>query len=376
INNYDKKYHTNYISIKEFEKDIKVNSENIFNSIKNNNYKFQSLYPIVIENKKELNKKPRLICIPTVRDRLIQMILIYYISIHLKNELAVLKSQDFSVSGVGILKARQKAKDLRNTKPYVLKTDISSFFDNIDRAKLLNEIKDVMPPDILYLFQSIIYCDPSIPYEYNKDYKKLIYSKLRKGVRQGMPISPLLASFYLNDFDEWLIKKKYKHVRYADDLIFFLDSEKQCKEVYREVSQELLKLNLTLPTLEENTKTQIISPKETVNFLGLDLRYENEKYNWYIPPHVIENVKYNLLHLTNIQNNLKMKLNFSKTISRMEQIISGYQHCYSDADSLNLKDFNKILILEKQKAINLLFKNLGIDISTVHSQYLKYLLDN
>ncbi|VCW45783.1 hypothetical protein BANRA_03743 [Acinetobacter baumannii] len=28
-----------------------------------------------------------------------------------------------------------------------------------------------MPPDILYLFQSIIYCDPSIPYEYNKDYK-------------------------------------------------------------------------------------------------------------------------------------------------------------------------------------------------------------
>ncbi|MBP2983389.1 reverse transcriptase, partial [Acinetobacter baumannii] len=216
------------------------------------------------------------------------MILIYYISIHLKNELAVLKSQDFSVSGVGILKARQKAKDLRNTKPYVLKTDISSFFDNIDRAKLLNEIKDVMPPDILYLFQSIIYCDPSIPYEYNKDYKKLIYSKLRKGVRQGMPISPLLASFYLNDFDEWLIKKKYKHVRYADDLIFFLDSEKQCKEVYREVSQELLKLNLTLPTLEENTKTQIISPKETVNFLGLDLRYENEKYNWYIPPHVIE----------------------------------------------------------------------------------------
>ncbi|HFF5347219.1 reverse transcriptase, partial [Acinetobacter baumannii] len=59
-----------------------------------------------------------------------------------------------------------------------------------------------------------------------------------------------------------------------------------------------------------------------------------------------------------------------------EQIISGYQHCYSDADSLNLKDFNKILILEKQKAINLLFKNLGIDISTVHSQYLKYLLDN
>ncbi|VCW45785.1 hypothetical protein BANRA_01187 [Acinetobacter baumannii] len=45
-----------------------------------------------------------------------------------------------------------------------------------------------------------------------------------------MPISPLLASFYLNDFDEWLIKKKYKHVRYADDLIFFLTQKSNVKK--------------------------------------------------------------------------------------------------------------------------------------------------
>ena len=372
--NYDKKYHKKYVSIKEFESNLKVQFELILKSIENQSYRSQNLYPVIIENKKDPLRKPRLICIPTVRDRLVQMLLIKYISKHLKHELSILKSNDFSVSGVGIFKAREKALYLRSTKPFVLKTDISSFFDNLVRAKLLKDVKQNIPADILYLFESIINCDPSIPYEYTKEYKILIRSKIGKGVRQGMPLSPLLASFYLNDFDEWLTKKKYKHVRYADDLIFFLDSEQQCNEVFELVSQELKNLGLTLPEINGKSKTQIISEKETVSFLGLDLRYENEKYDWFIPQHVIENVRDSLSHLTNINSNIKMKLNFSNTIIRMEQIISGYQHCFGDADSKNLKDFNNRLQVEKEYAISLLFKGLGIDIKVIHPQYMKFLL--
>lgn len=372
--NYDKKYHTNYVSIKEFESNINVQFEIILKLIENQSYRFQSLYPVVIETEKSSIKKQRLICIPTVRDRLVQMMLIDYISIHLKHEFFILKSNDFSVSGVGIFKARQKARDLRNTKPFVLKTDISAFFDNLVRATLLKDIQQNMPTDILYLFQSIILCDPSIPYEYTKERKDLIRSKIGKGVRQGMPLSPLLASFYLNDFDNWLIKKKYKHVRYADDLIFFLDSELECNEVFEQVIQELKSLGLTLPEIDEKSKTQIIAERETVNFLGLDLQYVNEKYDWYIPPHVIKNVKDNLNYLTNINSNMNMKLNFPRTITRMEQIIAGYQHCFSDADSKNLDDFNKKLQIEKDIAISLLFQNLGLDIKKIHPQYRKFLL--
>ena len=130
--NYDKKYHTNYVSIKDFESNIDVQLDIILKSIENQNYNFQKLYPVVIETENNSIKKQRLICIPTVKDRLMQMMLINYISTHLKHELLILKSNDFSVSGVGIFKARQKAKDLRKTKPFVLKTDISSFFDNLE----------------------------------------------------------------------------------------------------------------------------------------------------------------------------------------------------------------------------------------------------
>ena len=372
--NYDKKYHTNYVSIKDFESNIDVQLDIILKSIENQNYNFQKLYPVVIETENNSIKKQRLICIPTVKDRLMQMMLINYISTHLKHELLILKSNDFSVSGVVIFKARQKAKDLRKTKPFVLKTDISSFFDNLVRATLLKDIKENMPSDILYLFQSIILCDPSIPHEYNRERKELIRSKIGKGVRQGMPLSPLLASFYLNDFDNWLIKKKYKHVRYADDLIFFLDSELECNEVFEQVSQELKNLGLALPEIDKKSKTQIIAERETVNFLGLDLQYVNESYDWYIPPHVIKNVKDNLKYLTNINSNIKMKLNFPRTITRIEQIIAGYQHCYGDADSKNLNDFNKKLQAEKDIAISLLFQNLGLDIKKIHPQYMNFLL--
>lgn len=69
-----------------------------------------------------------------------------------------------------------------------------------------------------------------------------------------------------------------------------------------------------------------------------------------------------------------MKLNFPRTITRIEQIIAGYQHCYGDADSKNLNDFNKKLQVEKDIAISLLFQNLGLDIKKIYPQYMNFLL--
>jgi retron-type reverse transcriptase len=42
-------------------------------------------------------------------------------------------------------------------------------------------------------------------------------SALHAGVPQGSPISPLLANFYLEDFDRHLEESGRKLVRYADD---------------------------------------------------------------------------------------------------------------------------------------------------------------
>lgn len=290
------------------------------------------------------------------------------------------KSIDFSLNnyseeGIGVLAARNKAKQFRNQKAYVLKTDISSFFDNLDRNKLNKTFKDTLDPDILPLFISLTSCDPKIPHDFPKYFKNFINTKVGKGVRQGMPLSPLVASYYLADFDEWLVKMKYKYVRYADDLIFFLDTEQECLKVFNEIKNLLLKTyKLELPPLGDDSKSQIIATHQTVSFLGLDLKYENNNYDWYIPQSTIDTVQNNLMLLANIENNIRNKMNFTKTVSRMDQILLGYKHCFKDANAKNLKDFEKRLSNIKEDALSLLFKHLGLDYSSIHHQYKNFLL--
>lgn len=371
---YESKYHPNYLSIKGFEQDIKFRKESIISSIKSQTFRFSKLYPVVVFNKKNPEKQPRLICIPTIQDRLVQMILIKYLAEYRKDDLAMFKSRDFAVEGLGIIEARKEALKLRNTEKFVLKTDISSFFDNLDRQRLKKDFKETLPEDLLYLFDSAIYCDCFIPNDYNEKSRAFILSKQGKGVRQGMPLSPLIASFYLSQFDEWLYTNKLKHVRYADDLIFFLDTEDESKKVFRQVEAKLNEIELSLPKLEDNTKTQIIRPFEEVSFLGLNIRYENEIYNWYIPSEVIKNVEESLYNLTSVSKNIQKKLTLVKTITRMNQIVIGYEHCFKDAESKNLNDFKRRLYEAQTASLNTLFKNIGLDISAVSKDHWNYLI--
>lgn len=371
---YESKYHPNYLTIKGFEQDIKFRKENLISAIKSKTFRFSKLYPIVVFNKKNPKKQPRLICIPTIQDRLVQMILIKYLAEHRKDDLAVFKSRDFAVEGLGIIEARKEALKLRNTEKFVLKTDISSFFDNLDRQRLRRDFKEILPEDLLYLFDSVVNCDCIVPHDYNKETQAFISSKQGKGVRQGMPLSPLIASFYLSEFDEWLVINKLKHVRYADDLIFFLDTEEQSKFFFKQVEEKLKEIDLSLPKIEDNTKTQIIPSLEEVSFLGLNIRYENDKYDWYIPPHIIKNVEESLNSLTSVSKNIQKGLTLVKTITRMNQIVIGYEHCFKDAESKNLNDFKRRLHEAQAASLNTLFKNIGLDISTVSKSHWNYLI--
>lgn len=373
---YESKYHPSYVSIKGYEQDLKFRKDNLISSIKSKSFRFSNLYPIVVENKKNPEKLPRLICIPTIQDRLVQMILIKYLAEYCKDDLAMLKSSDFAVEGLGVIEARKKALSLISFGKYILKTDISSFFDNLDRNLLIKDFKETLPNDLFYLFDSVVCCDCSIPNDYNSNAKAFIRSKLNKGVRQGMPLSPLIASFYLSEFDEWLKQENFKHVRYADDLIFFLDNEDECKTVFYQIEAKLKEIQLSLPQIGDNSKTQIVKPFAEVTFLGLSLRYENQKYDWFIPAYVIKNVEESLMNLTKIDNNIKNNLSFIKTVIRMNQIVIGYEHCFKDAEPKNLKDFKYRLKEVQASSLDLLFKNLGIDISRMNNKHKDFLIGN
>lgn len=140
---------------------------------------------------------------------------------------------------------------------YILKCDISKFFQSINhdilKSKIKRRIKDKDALDIVY---------------------KLIDSE-KKGLGIGNMSSQVLAIFYLNDLDHYIkeeLKIKY-YIRYQDDFLLFHESKEYLKECLEKIRIFLQKEQLTL-----NQKTRIYKNTNNFIFLGRDNKGRYAKY--------------------------------------------------------------------------------------------------
>nr|WP_282754958.1 reverse transcriptase domain-containing protein [Desulfuromonas thiophila] len=96
----------------------------------------------------------------------------------------------------------------------------------------------------------------------------------RKGVPQGGPLSPLLANILLDDLDKELEKRVHKFVRYADDFVILVKSQRAGERVMASVRHFLTKeLKLTV----NETKSQVIAVSH-LEFLGF--AFKGSKIVW------------------------------------------------------------------------------------------------
>lgn len=160
------------------------------------------------------------------------------------------------IKGKGTLKATkdvQKAmlhcKRIWN-EYYILKMDVSKYFQNIDKNILYNIIKrKIKDEKILWLMKQIIYSNEG-----------------EKGIAIGNYTSQIFANIYLNEVDQYIkqiLKVKY-YFRYMDDSIILVKTKEEAKYVLGEI-RKFLQDNLEL---ELNQKTQIFKNKQGVNFCG------------------------------------------------------------------------------------------------------------
>lgn len=90
------------------------------------------------------------------------------------------------------------------------------------------------------------------------------YFRLRKGILQGSPISPLLANIYLTGFDKKLTASGLHLIRYCDDFVIACNNQAEAENALRLAEKELGRVKLSL----HPDKTRIIAPNSGFEFLG------------------------------------------------------------------------------------------------------------
>jgi RNA-directed DNA polymerase len=297
--------------------------------------------PLVAIAKPKESGGHRIICVPTIEDRLLQFSILFKIRETLK-ERKLLNTISYGLvahSQRTVQDARMRATQLRENGKWVYKTDIEKFFDNIPRIKLAREIQRIVPykslHDGLIKFSNVEIGDGLSP-----DWEEIVAQAgivHGRGVRQGMPLSPYFAGMILRDLDLLLEKKKFPVIRYVDDIIGFFDSKAHCVDFDGFLREQLIKLNLQLGLVDApNSKTKIYDPDEPVDFVGMQMSFDGTgKCKLSVSEKTIQKIESRFAEMSNLDKLLQKKITLPHLGARLESMKKGYVAAYHGATNMS-----------------------------------------
>ncbi|MGJ4854849.1 reverse transcriptase domain-containing protein [Labrys sp. La1] len=177
-----------------------------------------------------------------------------------------------------------------------------------------------------------------------------------RGLRQGMPVSPLISNLLLRDFDRTLVKHKISILRYADDLALFAASRSECESALAFIQNQLTKVKLNIPELSETSKTAIRAPSDAVTFLGIEIRRFGDKYELRAPDKKLESIVEKIMSLASFRNCLEDKRNIGHLSQVLDRFIIGHRASMAILD--DPESFINRLEAAKKKAVKQLLQEI------------------
>ena len=196
--------------------------------------------------------------IPAVRDRVVQQALL--------DILQPIFDPDFHPSSYGYRPGRScqqaVAKATMFIRQYDLKhvvdMDLSKCFDRLDHDLILSSIRRrVTDGSILNLIKMFLTSGVM---------NEGVWEATDIGSPQGGVISPLIANIYLDAFDQEMMRRGYRIVRYADDILILCRSQRSAEHAIS-VAVEILEGELKLTV--DRDKTHLTTSRQGVKFLGV-----------------------------------------------------------------------------------------------------------
>lgn len=135
---------------------------------------------------------------------------------------------------------------------WVIKTDIKSFYESIDRERLISKFHD----------------DSMLSYQSKFLMKRVFENPLlvgKSGVPRGMNISATMSELYMRKFDRWVRSygSVYYYARFVDDIIIFSNSLKDSLSLIENLNPQL---NILAEGLSINQKkTELFDGKTLEN---------------------------------------------------------------------------------------------------------------
>ncbi len=196
--------------------------------------------------------------IPTVLDRMIQQAI--------AQVLTPLFDPHFSESSHGFRPGRSAHDAVRQVKklfrsyyPIAVDADLSKFFDTVNHNLLMRCVaKRVKDERVLKLIRKYLQAEVMVDG---------LSEKVRMGVPQGGPLSPLLANILLDELDRELEKRGHKFVRYADDFIIMVKTKQAGERVFASI-RKFLERELLLEVNETKSK---VARLDECTFLGFSI---------------------------------------------------------------------------------------------------------
>lgn len=241
-------------TVSDFALALELNTEFLHERLKTNTYEPSPV------RRTEIQKPDggiRLLGIPTVKDRVVQQAIV--------NVIEPIFDVTFHPSSYGYRPNRSQhqavAKAERFMNKYglthVVDMDLSKCFDTLDHEIMMKAISEkISDGRVLDLIKKFLKSGVM-----NSDN----FSKTEVGSPQGGVISPLLSNIYLNKFDQKMMSKGIRIVRYADDILVFA-KDKNTAGNYKAYATKILEEELKLTVNKE--KTKLTSVYDGVGFLG------------------------------------------------------------------------------------------------------------